>query len=134
MKEKERLFKEISKKLRKARERAGLSQAEVAAKLELTPQGYGYYENGNRVIGLEYLLVLPQVLGCKLTDLLPDSMVTDYDRARAVDPRLDEIIATWADLSEDAKRNVIQLVQILHRAEASNSRLAELVKNHRPKG
>lgn len=69
MNEKERWLKEISKKLRKARQKVGLSQAEVATQLELTPQGYGYYEGGNRVIGLEYLLMLPRLLGCRITDL-----------------------------------------------------------------
>lgn len=109
--EKERWLKEISKKLRKARLKAKLSQAEVAAKLELTPQGYGYYENGNRVIGLEYLLLLPQVLGCKLTDLLPDSVVTDYDRDRAADPRLQEVNAAWPDLPDFLRDGITGMVR-----------------------
>lgn len=106
MNEKERLFKEISKNLRKARERAGLSQAEVAEKLELTSQGYGYYENGNRVIGLEYLLSLPAILGVPITSLLPDSVLVDVDRQRAADPQLTRVVQAWPKLNK-AQRHAI---------------------------
>ena len=43
---------------------------------------------------------LPFINGCRINDLLPDSVVTDYDRARAADPRLQAIIENWQDLPE----------------------------------
>lgn len=52
---------------------------------------------------MEYFLALPAILNCKITDLLPDSVVTDYDRARAKDLDLDKIHRAWAGLTDTQK-------------------------------
>lgn len=71
------MIKEMARKLRKARKDAGLSQADVAHQLGLSAEGYGHMERGTRAIGMEYFLQLSSILGCRITDLLPDSWVTD---------------------------------------------------------
>lgn len=86
------MINDVARKLRRLRKQAGLSQADVAKELDLTVTGYGHLERGTRVIGLEHLLRLPAILGVRITDILPDSVVSDYDRERASDPRLQEVI------------------------------------------
>lgn len=88
----DRWAKQIGKMLRERRESLGLSQADIATRIGTSQQNYQKFETGKTLIGLEYLLVLPQILGCRITDLLPDEVVTDYDRRRAADPRLQEVI------------------------------------------
>lgn len=83
----------------------------MSKELDLTVTGYGHLERGTRVIGLEHLLRLPAILGCRITDILPDSVVTDYDRARASDPRLDELIARWERMSDDERTVVLSVVR-----------------------
>ena len=105
MKKKARhLLTEQSAKIRQARESAGLTQAQVAEQLELTSEGYGFYERGTRTIGMESFLLLPKILGCKITDLLPDSLVTSEDEVRARDFRLQEIVAAWPRLTAAQRR------------------------------
>jgi len=106
----DRWASQIGNRLRKHREASGLSQAEIAARIDTSQQNYQKFETGKTLIGLEYLLVLPQVFGCKLTDLLPDSVVSDYDRARAKDERLDQVISGWDKLPEEAKMTIAFIV------------------------
>ena len=49
--------------LRELREQAGKTRAEVAAALGVSISGYSNYENGNRKIGIEQVLVLAKVYG-----------------------------------------------------------------------
>lgn len=107
----ERVIREVMKKVKDARKRAGLTQAEVAKALNCSQQAYNGYEIGSRTIGLADLLRLPAILGVKITDLLPDSVVTDYDRARAADPRLQEILSAWNDLPEFLKDGMTSMVR-----------------------
>ena len=56
-------------------------------------------------MSIPHLLALPAILNCRITDLLSDSVITDYDRARAraKDERLSYLVDNWDDLSETAK-------------------------------
>ncbi len=107
----ERWTKEIGGRLREARKRAGLVQEDVAKQLGLSIEGYSSMERGKRLIGLEYLLALPSILGCKISDLLPDSVVTDYDRDRARDPLLDEIVRNWKELPQFVREGLVLTVR-----------------------
>lgn len=103
--------KEVGLKLRKCREALSLSQQEIADKLSLTKVAYGNIERGTSLISVERLIILARILGVKITDLLPDSVVTDYDRARAADPRLQEINAAWNDLPDFLKDGITGMVR-----------------------
>ena len=48
-----------------------------------------------------------EILDEKSVDLLPSSVVTDYDRDRAAGPRLREIQAAWGDLPEFVKESLV---------------------------
>lgn len=58
--------KSIGKQLKMRREELGLDRADVAAYLEMTPTGYGYYETGARDISATQLYVLAQFLRCPI--------------------------------------------------------------------
>jgi len=105
------IAKELGHKLRKHREATGLSQQDVADKLRLTKVAYGNLERGTSLISLEHLVRLPAILNVKISDLLPDSVVTDYDRARAADPRLQEILGAWNELPEFLKDGMTSMVR-----------------------
>ena len=94
------IAKEIGEKLKRYREATGLSQQDIADRLLLTKVAYGNMERGTSLASIEHLVRLPAILGVRITDLLPDSVVTEYDRARAADPRLQEINEAWKDLPE----------------------------------
>lgn len=97
------ISKSIARKLRQARKATGYTQEEVADKLGIARSAYGHIESGRNLISIEHLVKLPAILGVCITDILPDSVVTDHDRARAADPRLQEINAGWNDLPEFLK-------------------------------
>lgn len=95
---------EMGKKLSLARRRAGLTQKDLAGALNLQSKvSVSDFEKGKTLISAEHLVKLPSILGCRITDLLPDTVVTDYDRTRAADPRLQAIIENWQDLPEIVK-------------------------------
>ena len=99
---------DIARRIKLMRRRADLSQADVAQRMKISSSAYGHWETGQRGVGVNQLIKLAGVFGCRVTDLLPESSVTDYDRVRVKDPRLDEIIALWLALS-DVDRHVILL-------------------------
>ncbi len=49
--------------LRELREQSGKTRAEVAAVLRVSVSGFSNYENGNRKIGIEQVLVLANIYG-----------------------------------------------------------------------
>jgi len=93
-----RVMREVMRRVKDARKRAGLTQADVAAALNCTQQTYNGYETVNRTMGIPDLVKLPAILGCRITDLLPDGVVTDYDRARARDENLQAIVDHWDEI------------------------------------
>ena len=97
-------FKElIGGKVREARSRADLSQSQATRLLGMERSNLSHIEQGRSRITLENLVKIPRAFGCKITDLLPDDVVTDYDRQRATDYDLREIINAWPKLSEDIR-------------------------------
>ena len=56
-------------------------------------------------------MTLPPILGCKITDLLSDPVVTDYDRERATDPLLAEPQARWPTLWEYVRESIVFLAR-----------------------
>lgn len=56
-------------RLKKAREKCGLSQAEVAKKAEITERGYQRYEAGERVPNVLIAKRIACILNCTVDDL-----------------------------------------------------------------
>ena len=55
--------KEIGNRLRKLRKEDGLKQADIAEMLDITPAGYGKYENGERDLSTAYVVDLAELYG-----------------------------------------------------------------------
>ena len=57
-------------RVREMRERAGLTQKQLADRLGITQQSVYYYESGDRDIKASVLVEMSQILGCTVSDLL----------------------------------------------------------------
>ena len=62
---------QIGRRLKAARQRAHVSQAELAARLEVTQTAVSYWEAGRRLPGVDDLMKIAEFLDAPLTDLLP---------------------------------------------------------------
>lgn len=65
------LARAFGDRLRQLREKAGLPQADLAARMGKQIQAVSRYESGTRVPTLALLYQLAKALGCKPCDLLP---------------------------------------------------------------
>lgn len=62
---------QIGHRLKAARQRAHVSQAELAARLQVTQTAVSYWEAGRRLPGVDDLMKIAEFLDAPLTDLLP---------------------------------------------------------------
>jgi transcriptional regulator with XRE-family HTH domain len=93
---------QISKNLRQARERSGLSQAEVAKQLEVSERNYRRWENGETYGHLHRLPDLARILGVRQRDLLGDADVREVLPPReALDAKMDIILEEFKRLRDD---------------------------------
>ena len=60
----------LSKQLRMYRETLGLTQLEMAKKLNISRQAYSHYENGDNEPNIEILKKLCIIFNCSADDLL----------------------------------------------------------------
>lgn len=63
---------QIGRRLKAARQRAHVSQAELAARLDVTQTAVSYWEAGRRLPGIDDLMKIAELLDAPVTDLLPD--------------------------------------------------------------
>lgn len=99
--------KQIGTRLRSARDALGLTQTEVAKLIGLTHVGYGYYERGERLIGVEYLEPLSKALGRPIA----------YFLGISGNPRLtpdeDALIMHYRQIPDDRKDLVLDVVRTI---------------------
>ena len=77
----------------------------------MSASAFNNYETLARTMGITDLMRLPAILNCRITDLLPDSVVTDYDRERAADPKLREVQERWNNLPEYVQESIVLLAR-----------------------
>jgi Zn-dependent peptidase ImmA (M78 family)/DNA-binding XRE family transcriptional regulator len=89
---------EIGRRLKHARVRAGHSQADVAAQLDVTQTAVSYWEAGRRLPGIDQLMRLAEFLDAPLSELLPDDSVRRPVGAvlRAVAEQVDDHVLAQA--------------------------------------
>jgi transcriptional regulator with XRE-family HTH domain len=104
---------EMLLKIKLARVAQNMAQADVAEALNIAPRTWGNYESGTSTLPVDVLLKLPAVLRVSIADLLPSSIVTAVDQRRSKDPRLEEIILAWTDMSDDMRRQLFELARML---------------------
>ena len=71
------------RKLRLKRIRAGLTQPQLAKLANLHPSHISYMERGTRGTSPKTLNVLAGILGCDITDLMPDEKPERIRKAKA---------------------------------------------------
>jgi len=104
-------------KIRAARQRLNMSQAELARAVGIAQRTLSSYENGETTLGLDVLLQLPAALGVGIADILPASLVTAVDQRRSKDPRLEEIIINWPEISESGRDSIRAFARLIYEAE-----------------
>lgn len=111
------LAQRVGWKLAAARKEAGLSRAELGKMLGLSEAGYGHIEAGRRLLGVEHLVRLPDVLGKPVTCFLPDQAVIETERQKALlHPGLREIVELWPGLDEEGGRLLCAMARRIRRA------------------
>ncbi len=98
----------LAEKVRELRISNGLTQADVAEKLNVTPGFISNVEKGRTAMSLRLLVYYAQLTGCTL-DSLVGEMMPEY-RSSALDHELQTAISA---LSEDEKRKLIKVLEIL---------------------
>lgn len=73
----------LSQRIARLRQSAGLSQAELAALLRISPSAAGMYEQGRRTPSLDALVTMASVFGVSL-DYLITGKESPYGRNAAV--------------------------------------------------
>lgn len=108
-------YKEIGRKIQKAREEAGLNQEELAARIGLSQATLSNYELGKRRLYLAQLEAISRELGKPLqyfleeNDRLPDhSAQAGHD-----DPELKEIVELAKNLTSGEKKQVVNYLKFL---------------------
>lgn len=59
-------------RLKELRQKAGITQRTLAARLGINQGEVSQWENNKRVPGLKWLLPIAAILGCEVRDLFPD--------------------------------------------------------------
>jgi transcriptional regulator with XRE-family HTH domain len=100
----------VSKRLRQRREALGLSQADVAERVDVNPSYVGLLERGERVPSLDVLLKM-----CAAVELTPAELFADASPKPSKDPpetaQIRAILRAWSP----AHRKVA--VQVLHQMD-----------------
>ena len=114
--------KEIGERVRDARLKAELTQGQAAKHLGMDRSNLSHIEQGRSQVSLSHLLQMPRIYRCKITDLLPKSVVTAKDRQRAKDPDLQDIIDAWPELTDDIKLVLMNQFETLVKLNRSQRR------------
>ena len=61
----------IGQRIKKYREKAGMTQEELAEAINVTNGAISLYESDKRGVSLDKLDAIIQALGCRFTDILP---------------------------------------------------------------
>ncbi|NSW84662.1 MAG: helix-turn-helix transcriptional regulator [Syntrophothermus sp.] len=79
MNDKARIYKEIGRRLKSAREKAGLTQMQVAKLLGMAREVVSYYENGTREIGIDDILRFANLYGTDPRCFMPETEVGEIE-------------------------------------------------------
>lgn len=101
----------IGNRIRFLRKKRNWTQEQMAQKLHITSQYFGYIERGQRPISLELLCAIAQALQCSLYDLVPlkhENTTADKEECFQIIQQLDdkkaafvkEFLETYAALND----------------------------------
>ncbi|MFA5576245.1 MAG: helix-turn-helix transcriptional regulator [Tissierellaceae bacterium] len=107
----------FSYRLKQLREDAGLTQAELAKKLNLTQSTIAYYENGRKMPTMENAKILAQIFDTSLDYLfgISNKKVIDYpegDRSSIIVQKLSEELNSLSKKSLEDLESYVKLLKI----------------------
>jgi transcriptional regulator with XRE-family HTH domain len=98
-----------SDRLRQLRERAGLSQQELADAIKVSKRQIGRYEQGAGQPTADILARMAKILNCSV-DYLLDLSDSPNERAAELSPELKRLVARFSALPQDIQDAIMRLV------------------------
>jgi len=106
------IYKDIGRKIQKAREEAGLSQEELASRLGYTQAAFSNYELGKRRLYLANIEQIARELNKPLSYFLEESALsTNVEKGEPPDEIISEIINLLSELPTEEKKNLLEYIQ-----------------------
>lgn len=106
------IYKEIGKKIQKAREELGLSQEELACRLGYTQAALSNYELGKRRLYLANIEQIARELNKPLSYFLDDSAVrAPAEQGEPQDETIVEIIRLLSGLPAEERKYLLEYIQ-----------------------
>ncbi len=106
------IYRDIGKKIQKAREEAGLSQEELASRLGYTQAALSNYELGKRRLYLANIEQIARELNKPLSYFLEESAISaNVEKGEPPDEIISEIINLLSELPTEEKKNLLEYIQ-----------------------
>ena len=106
------IYKDIGKKIQRAREEAGLSQEELASRLGYTQAALSNYELGKRRLYLANIEQIARELNKPLSYFLDESAMTaNAERGEPQDEAISEIIELLSELPAEERQYLLEYIK-----------------------
>lgn len=106
------IYRDIGKKIQKAREEAGLSQEELASRLGYTQAALSNYELGKRRLYLANIEQIARELNKPLSYFLEESAVpTNANQGEPVDETISEIVKLLTELPPEERQYLLEYIK-----------------------
>jgi transcriptional regulator with XRE-family HTH domain len=106
------IYKDIGKKIQRAREEAGLSQEELATRLGYTQAALSNYELGKRRLYLANIEQIARELNKPLSYFLEEPVVTaPAEQGEPQDETIAEIIRLLSELPAEERHYLLEYIQ-----------------------
>jgi transcriptional regulator with XRE-family HTH domain len=106
------IYKDIGRKIQKAREEAGLSQEELASRLGYTQAALSNYELGKRRLYLANIEQIARELNKPLSYFLEESTVTvNAEKGNPPDETISEILKLLSELPAEEKQYLLEYIK-----------------------
>jgi len=106
------IYKDIGKKIQKARDEAGLSQEELASRLGYTQAALSNYELGKRRLYLANIEQIARELNKPLSYFLDEFAVPEYaERGEPPDGTISEIVKLLSELPPEERKYLLEYIQ-----------------------
>jgi len=106
------IYRDIGRKIQKAREEAGLSQEELASRLGYTQAALSNYELGKRRLYLANIEQIARELNKPLSYFLEDSAVTaPAEQREHQDETISEILKLLSELPAEERQYLLEYIK-----------------------
>lgn len=100
---------ETGKRIRQAREAAGLSQGKLAEKMNMSSNAISRYELGEREMGISILYRFAEALHTTPDKLAPER----FGKNTGINPELDELAGIFMDLNDSDRAQLLRMAKLM---------------------